>query len=573
MQEPLDLTNTAAALERSLLLEALARRVTEKRRRAKKDLAYHNLQAFTEFTKADYKADRFHTFFCRILERFLERCIRGEQPRIAISAPPQHGKSELVSRRFPTWAIGKYPSLRFICASYNSTLAQELADHRLAIMASEEYQELFPTLTLTKRRTDLIRTSAGGHMIAAGADQGITGRSSDIGVIDDPIKGHAEAVSETIREKLWNWYRTDFYTRLQQGAGILYTATRWHEDDLQGRLLELMKIGGDQWEVYNFPAIADHDPSKGESDLLEREPGQALAPQRYNEKSLEGRKLVLGTYAFGALFQGRPAPAEGLMLRRTFWRYYRKALLPNFEMVVLSLDAAFKDATDSDHVSCQLWGFVGPKGYLLARTCDRMGYTGTKAECKRLALTLEWKATVLLIEDKANGPAIIEELSREIGGAVRVIPINPSGGKLARAWPFSADLESGNALLPEIEEQPWSGEIVEYAARFPATAMDHDIDAMTQVFNWRRENMHGLLAYYQKEAESQMAHLNRNTPQSLAKVEIPTEKRTCPQCSSPAVIEQPGPDNTSCQCNQCGHAWTLSSPDSSSPVRSSHWGL
>lgn len=536
-----------------LFLEAYERREAKKARAAKAIRARDSLLEFTEYTKPSYHAGWFHRVVCSIFERFLANVIAGTRPRVILSAPPQHGKSEIVSRRFPTWALGRHPHLRFVCASYNTDWAESLSMDRIRIFDTPAFREVFPDCQFTRlRAADMIETAAGGFQLAKGVGAGITGRSADIGILDDPIKGYTEAMSESYRNTLHNWYRTDFYSRLQKGAGVIAMMTRWNEDDLIGRLMDEMEDGGDQWEVYNFPAIAEQDEEF-------RKEGEPLAEERYDMRALNAIKVVQGSYAWNALYQGHPSPAEGLMLRRDCWRYFERENLPQFEQIIVSLDCAFKAAADSDHVAAHVWGFVGPKGYLLDRTCERMGYTATKVEAARLAG--KWRAQTLLIEDTANGPAVIEELSRSIGGAITIVPINPQGGKVARAWPFSADLEVGNALLPEGE---YSGEIVDYAARFPNTPMDHDIDAMTQAFAWRRDNMHGLFAYYENESKRGNAKpVVVMHPSSLAKVEVSEEQARCPACGSPAVRET---QNGKMQCNQCAHAWQREGTDVQEPT-------
>ena len=537
------ISSSVRAGHEALILDAWKRRQEKKLLARKAVEARARLLPFIEYTKPDYRAGWFHREICTILERFLDDVVAGNRPRLIISAPPQHGKSEIVSRKFPVWATGRYPKLRFVCSSYNTDWAEALSMDRVRVFESAEFRTVFPECQLIRAKSDSIETSVGGFQLAKGVGAGITGRSADIGILDDPIKGYAEACSSTYRDSLHNWFRTDFYSRLQQGAGVIAMMTRWNEDDLIGRLIDEMQHDGEQWQVINYPAMAEEDEEF-------RKEGEPLSAERYDLRALEAIKKVQGSYAWNALYQGHPAPAEGLMLRRDHWRYYRAEERPEFDIILVSLDCAFKAASDSDHVAAHVWGFVGPRGYLLDRTCERMGYTATKVEAERLAL--KWKAQTMLIEDAANGPAVIEELRRSLGGRVTILPISPSGGKVARAWPFSADLEAGNVWLPE--EEFFSGEIVDYAAKFPATPMDHDIDAMTQAFNWRREQMHGLFTYYENESK----RMNQDKQQKgLAKVQVAPQTDTCPSCSSPAVrIGALDPDGRQqARCNQCGFEW------------------
>lgn len=537
-----------AQITRELLLEAAGKRAAAKRQTQQIADAREHLLPFIEYTKPAYRAGWFHRRLCEIFEQFLEDVLKGKRPRVVLSAPPQHGKSEIASRRFPAWAMGKHPRLRFLCASYAATWAEALSGDRQRIMAQPEFQDVFPELQLTKQRAEEVQNSESGFMLAAGVDCGITGRSADIGVIDDPVKGYKEATSAITKDAIWNWYRTDFYTRLQSGAGIFVLMTRWAEDDLVGRLLDEQKNGGDEWQIYNFPAIAEQDEAHRKKD-------EALSPERFDLSDLVSMKRVQGSYAWSALYQGRPAPAEGLMLRRDCWRYWKRADLPKFELIVVSVDASFKLTTDSDHCALHVWAFVGARGYCLDRMCERMGYVAMKAQALHFAT--KHRAHVLLLEDAANGPAAFEELRRTLGGRVSVLAIPAAGGKVARAWPFSADLEAGNVFLPE--EASWSGEIVEYAAKFPTSPMDHDIDAMTHAFNWRRENMHGLFSYYESETAKLVDHEKQNLMAPLAKIEVAEQTPRCGACQSVLVRQtQRGPDGErSFRCNHCGHEWTV----------------
>ena len=186
----------------------------------------------------------------------LEAVERGEIDRLMINMPPRHGKSELASRRFPAWFLGRHPNKSVIAASYNSDLAADFGRQVRNIVAAREYANLFETkLAEDSRAANRWNTDAGGSYVAAGVGTAITGGGADILLIDDPVKDREEADSEIQRQKVWDWYTSTAYTRLAPGGRIIVIQTRWHEDDLSGRLLVEQAKGGDKWEILELPAI------------------------------------------------------------------------------------------------------------------------------------------------------------------------------------------------------------------------------------------------------------------------------------------------------------------------------
>ena len=214
----------------------------------------------------------FNRIIAQELQQFYFDVMAGKQPRLLIQAPPRSGKSELFSRRFPAWAFGKNPDLQMIAASYSADLSSRMNRDVQRIIDSQEYSDIFPDTSFSANsqaspssnkniRNSEIFEIAGrnGAYRSAGVGGGITGMGADIAIIDDPVKDAKEANSQTVRDSVWDWYTSTFYTRLSPKSGILLGMTRWHEDDLAGRLLEEAKKGGDQWRVVSFPAIAEED--------------------------------------------------------------------------------------------------------------------------------------------------------------------------------------------------------------------------------------------------------------------------------------------------------------------------
>lgn len=260
---------------------------------------------FTEYTLTHYRAAAHHA----LIAEKLEAIERGEIDRLMINMPPRHGKSELASRRFPAWFLGRNSGKSVIAASYNSDLATDFGRQVRNIVASQEYGRLFDTeLSEDSRAANRWNTNKAGTYVAAGVGTAITGRGADILLIDDPLKDREEADSELQRDKIWDWYTSTAYTRLAPGGRIIVIQTRWHEDDLSGRLLVEQAKGGDKWEILELPAIYST--------------GQALWPDFYPLPALERIRSVLPARDWSALYQQRPAPEEGAYYKRDWFRYY-----------------------------------------------------------------------------------------------------------------------------------------------------------------------------------------------------------------------------------------------------------
>jgi len=265
--------------------------------------------------------------------------------------------------------------------------------------------------------------------------------------------------------------------------------TRWHEADLAGWLLQRETWEDNEtpehWHVVNFPAIAEETAIKiPPTCTLEqdwRSPGDPLCPERYPLPKLQ--KFKKNPYFWSALFQQRPSPLDGDYFKRAWWQWYSKA--PDGMTVAISFDCAFKETTTSDFVVGQVWGKVGADYYLLDQVRDRTDINGTLQMVKSLAA--KWpQARAKLIEDKANGSAVIDLLKRKVPG---LIAIQPEGGKVVRAVAMSPYVQSGNVYLPE--DRQWVNDLVEEAAAFPNGAHDDQVDAMTQAINWLEGSSRG----------------------------------------------------------------------------------
>ena len=260
---------------------------------ARRSRASHSLLAFTEFTHPSWQSGAHHARICDALEAVE----RGELKRLMITAPPRHTKSELASRRFPAWYLGRHPDRQVIGCSYNGDLATDIGRSVRNIVGSQEYAHLFPTRVMAdSRAAERWSTERGGMYIGAGIGGTITGRGAHLGIIDDPLKNREEAESETVREKIWAWYTSTFYTRLMPGGAIVVVMTRWHDDDLGGRLLQ--QPG---WTLLEMPAITD---------------GAALWPEWYPLDVLHDIQHTIGPRDWSALYMQRPQVDTGDYFKR-----------------------------------------------------------------------------------------------------------------------------------------------------------------------------------------------------------------------------------------------------------------
>lgn len=443
-----------------------------RRRQARKSLG-----AYISYTNPKYKVSSFSDAVCAAIDKFVDDVEAGKRPVLILQAPPQHGKSEIVSRKLPAYLMGRFPSLRVAGASYSDSLAGTMAQDVRRNLASDEHKRLFPT-TGEKRRYDINRNSefttpgGDGSYLGVGVGSGLTGRPVDIGLIDDPVKNQEEALSTTTKESHWNWYQSVFTTRLSENSGQIIMATSWAEDDLPARICKEF-AGNPRLTILRFPAINLPGETGYNADL----PEGALVPSLHSLEKLKETKATLTDYWWSALYQQSPRSIGGNVFKTVGIRYYWPKDLPaKFDKMILSWDMTFKDTKGSDYVVGQVWGKSGANCYLLDQVRDRMGFTATKNAL--VAQAAKWPdARRKLVEDKANGPAVIDALKSTVSG---LIPIEPDGSKLARAHAITAEWEAGNIWLPHPDICPWVKVFVDELTAFPASANDDQVDGMTQ---------------------------------------------------------------------------------------------
>lgn len=413
----------------------------------------------------------------------------GQSRYLLVSMPPRTGKSHLVSTFFPTWLLHKHPEWEVMLLSHSPDLAAGWG--RQVRRMVEGHPELGLTVAHDAGAATDWETTRGGTVLSKSIRQSITGRGAKVMILDDVVKDFADAHSATSREYVWDWWLANSRTRLHPPSLVVVVGTRWHEDDIIGRLRS-PEYEGDpgQWEVISLPALADHNPEAGERDLLGREPGEPLlSPLIRDENPVEALerwadiRRAVGTYAWSALFQGSPSPAAGAIFERDWWQFWRPGDLPeHFDRVLTSWDCAFKGTDTSDYVVGQLWGVHGAKRYLLKQVRGRWSFTETLPQMRAFIS----EATDLapqgvhehIVEDKANGTAVIDVLKDEIPG---MVPVNPTNSKEARARAVTPDVESGSVVLPALAE--WLPDFVSEHTAFPNGAHDDQVDCLTQALS------------------------------------------------------------------------------------------
>lgn len=302
-------------------------KATAKQILARRELARRRLLPFIMEFKQGYHAGWVHKDICRRLEAFSEAVARNESPRLMLFMPPRSGKSEIVSRNFPAWHLGRYPAHEVIACSYAASLANSFSRKVRDILRDPAYHNMFETrLDKESQSVENWLTNAGGGYVSAGVGGSIVGKGAHVLIIDDPTKGRDEAKSESVQESIRDWYTGSAYTRLTQGGGVLIIMQRWAEDDLAGWLLENDEQNGgiEGWEVVRYPAIA-------ESDEPYRRRGTALHPERYDEEAFKRIRATIGERDWHALYQQNPLPDTGDFFKKEMFRWYGVGEQPPLE--------------------------------------------------------------------------------------------------------------------------------------------------------------------------------------------------------------------------------------------------
>lgn len=400
-----------------------------------------------------------------VLRRLQDAVMKGGA-RIVVNAPPRHGKSEAVCHWFPTWFLDWFPDQRVILSGYGDAFAA-----KWGMFVRDEFAMNDQTWTRVRPDKSLASdwaTTAGGGMLTVGVGGSMTGHGGNLLIVDDPHKNWEEAMSPTMRQKVIDWFNSTFYTRAEPNASIIVVQTRWHERDLSGYLLEEHE---DNWELLRLPALSE------DGDPLGRALGEPLCPERYTQTALHEIKKAVGSHIFEGLYQQRPSPLAGNMVKRDWFR--RWSTLPDgITEWIQSWDLTFKK-TGTSFVVGQVWGRKGGQFYLVDQCRDRLSFPETLR--KIATMSNRWpQAKEKLVEEAANGPAVISTLSDTVPG---IIGVRHSSSKEARLAAVSGFVEAGNVWIPDQSVASWADDFVEEVVNFPNAANDDQVDAMTMALD------------------------------------------------------------------------------------------
>tara|TARA_R110000751_G_scaffold232922_1_gene333866 strand:+ start:2346 stop:3911 length:1566 start_codon:yes stop_codon:yes gene_type:complete len=440
-----------------------------------------DLMEFIRYTKVDFNPSLHHHY----LSEKLEGVINGDIKRLIVTMPPRHGKSEMASRRLPAYYLGKHPTREIICATYNSDFAAEFGRNVREIVNTEEYSNVFPEIAIksTDRAADRWSLTSGGGFRAAGVGGGLTGRGGHLIIIDDPIKSREEADSKLQRDRIWDWYRSVVYTRQAPNCAFIIIQTRWHDDDLAGRLLAEALSEGEQWELINFPALA-----YGE-DALGRKEGEPLWPNWFPLQMLEQVRRTIGPREWSALYQQTPVEDDGSYFKRQWiedFMYDRVSLLEQWDSGTKNLHTygASDYAVTSQGGDYTVHIVVGVDESHNIYILDLWRAQTTPEEWvdSFCDLVLQWKPLRWGEESgqiiKSVGPFLQRRMTERQAYCARE-PYSSTRDKATRARSIQARMAMGKVFWPR--HQPWLGDMMHEMLRFPAGVHDDMVDALSLI--------------------------------------------------------------------------------------------
>lgn len=415
----------------------------------------------------------------RLICQRLEAVERGDVDRLMILAPPGSAKSTYASVMFPPWWLKRRPRTAVIAASHTGELAEDFG-RKVRNTVVENSDLLGYSLSEDSQAAGKWNTDQGGEYRTFGVGKAIAGRRADLCIIDDPVAGREAAESQSDRDRVWRWYTGDVYNRLKPGGRIVLIMTRWHEDDLGGRLLQEMSSGGDKWEVLSLPAVAE-----SRDDPLGRQLGQALWPEWEDEDALDRKRRVSGEREWASQFQQRPAPTEGVLFHTDKIPIVRSA--PDGDKIEEEWRAWDLAATEQTGTRDPDWT-VGVRlarlrsGRVLVQDVVRMRGGPQDVEAAILDTAAEdgYEVRISIPQDPGQaGKSQIAYLTGRLGGYV-VHSSPETGSKSTRAMPVASQAEVGNLL---ILDRPWTKALIAELETFPAGSKDDQVDALSRAFS------------------------------------------------------------------------------------------
>ncbi len=459
------------------------------------DYAYSKLLSYIKLEMPNYIIGKHH----RLIAHYLQKLEKGNITRLAIFMPPRHGKTMIASEFFSAWYLGRNPSHEIIFSSFAQDRADDVGKAVRNLMLQETFKNVFPEATLRAdaKGTRKFQTLTGGSFFSTGYGGAVTGRGANLLLLDDLIKDRADAKSEINRRKREEWFTSTAYTRLMSDSGsgegrILLIMTRWAFNDIAAFLLN--DLAHENWHILNCPAVAE------ENDILGRRPGEALWPEKYPLERLKTIKQSIKTDDWTSLYQQRPLPKEGGLIKLHWFSQYdphkmryvgdllrKRKELPEefkwFNKIVISIDTAYKPNQINDPSALTVWGYHPNRQYLLEAAVEKLEFPQLKTwVIKFFNKYLAWNLgpVAVLIEDAASGQSLIQVLRQET--RIPIIAIYPEKSKLIRMEQASDYIESGRVYLPE--RALWLTDLQTELAQFPYGMHDDQCDSMSQYLKW-----------------------------------------------------------------------------------------
>lgn len=460
-------------------------------------LSRENLLAFTKFTMPDpefpndvkktrYEAESFHQVIAGDLTKFIDEQIKHENgdtcKQLIFCMPPRHGKTELATKRLAAWISGRFPTWDIAIASYSDTMAEDFGADTRAILNTPQYKQVFPKYKLRRGGTSKsnIQTMDGGRLVFVGRGGALTGRGASCLVIDDLFKDHEEARSQAVRDAAWNWFTKVAMTRRMGRKLVIVTMTRWHSDDIIGRITDpenpcYNSIEAKKWKIIRLPALAEDD------DPLGRKPGEALWPSRFDLDFLQSQQR-LDPLGFAALYQQRPTVADGVLFRREYIRYYKPDELPENLRIYCASDHAVSTTQRADYTVLLKVGVDRQNNiYLLdcfweRATSDRVVETMLTMASGNNRPLIWWAEKGHI--SKSIGPFLHKRM-RETGNFFSVAEVTPAHDKEQRAQSIAGRMAMGYVWFPQ--NSIWTEKAVNELLAFPNGLHDDFVDTLAYI--------------------------------------------------------------------------------------------